>query len=94
MTKTATVRARIEPSVKEKAEAILRKIGITPSEAISVFYHRVAADKAIPFSLQVPNAKTRAALRSAERGDGRAYRSVNELFESTLGKKWHAKRPR
>ncbi len=58
MAKTATVRARIEPSIKKKAEAVLRKIGLTPSEAINVFYHRIIADKALPFFMHSPNTHT------------------------------------
>lgn len=61
-TKTASVRARIEPSVKKRAETVLHKIGISPSEAINVFYRRIASDKGMPFSLNVPNAETRKAI--------------------------------
>lgn len=61
-TKTASVRARIEPSVKKRAEIVLQKIGISPSEAINVFYRRIVSDKGIPFSLNVPNAETRRAI--------------------------------
>ncbi|HEC94031.1 MAG TPA: type II toxin-antitoxin system RelB/DinJ family antitoxin [Candidatus Kaiserbacteria bacterium] len=91
MTKTAIVRARIEPSVKEKAEKVLRKIGLTPSQAIGVFYRRVAVEKTIPFSLHVPNARTRATIRAVERGEGKTYKSVDELLSSALGKEWDAK---
>ena len=63
-TKTAFVRARIEPSVKKKAEMVLSRIGISPSEAINVFYRRVAIDKGIPFSLSIPNAETRKAIEN------------------------------
>ncbi len=80
MTKTATVRARMNPSVKKRAEAVLRKIGITPSEAISVFYHRVATEKAVPFSLHVPNAETRAVMRALERGEGKRV-TLEEFVE-------------
>lgn len=70
ITKTAFVRARMEPSVKKKAETVLSKIGISPSEAINVFYRRIASDKGIPFSLDIPNAETRAAIRALESGKG------------------------
>ncbi len=63
-TKTAFVRARIEPSVKKRAETVLSQIGISPSEAISVFYRRIVSDKGIPFSLNVPNAETRKAIEN------------------------------
>ena len=69
-TKTALVRARIEPSIKKRAELVLSQIGISPSEAINVFYRRIVSDKGIPFSLNVPNAETRKAIRAIERGKG------------------------
>ena len=70
VTKTASVRARMEPSIKKKAEMVLSKIGISPSEAINVFYRRIASDKGIPFSLDIPNAETRSAIRALESGKG------------------------
>jgi addiction module RelB/DinJ family antitoxin len=36
--KTAVVHARIEPQTKQKAEGVLRKLGLTPTEAIRIFY--------------------------------------------------------
>lgn len=69
-TKTASVRARMEPSIKKKAEMVLSQIGISPSEAINVFYRRIANDKGIPFSLNVPNAETRKAIKDLENGKG------------------------
>ena len=69
-TKTASVRARMEPSIKKRAEMVLSRIGISPSEAINVFYRRIAIDKGIPFSLDIPNAETRAAIRELESGKG------------------------
>ncbi len=80
MTKTATVRARMNPSIKKRAEDVLRKIGLTPSEAIGIFYHRVAVEKAVPFSLHVPNAETRAVMRALERGEGKRV-SLDEFIE-------------
>lgn len=67
-TKTAFVRARMEPSIKKKAEAVLSQIGISPSEAINVFYRRIVTDKGIPFSLNVPNAETRKAIENIQSG--------------------------
>lgn len=79
ITKTAIVRARMEPSVKKKAEIVLRKIGLSPSEAINVFYQRVASEQGIPFSLNVPNAKTRAAMKEIQSGGGIAS-SLDEFI--------------
>lgn len=80
-TKTASVRARIEPSVKKKAEMVLSKIGMSPSEAINVFYRRIASDKGIPFSLNVPNAETRKAIEEARnRKSLKSYSSTEAMF--------------
>lgn len=36
MGKTETIRARVEPALKRDAEAVLKKIGLTSSEAITL----------------------------------------------------------
>ena len=91
-TKTALVRARIQPSIKEKAEMVLSQIGISPSEAINVFYKRIANDKGIPFSLSVPNAETRKAIKESHTGKNlKSYSSTEALFSDILGKNWRAR---
>lgn len=90
-TKTAFVRARIEPSVKKKAEMVLSKIGMSSSEAINVFYRRIASDKGIPFSLNVPNAETRKAIESTRnRKNFKSYSSTEAMLADILGKNWRA----
>lgn len=81
-TKTASVRARMEPSVKKKAETVLHKIGISPSEAINVFYRRIASDKGMPFSLNVPNAETRKAIANVRaRKNLKTFETFEEFAE-------------
>ena len=76
MGKTETIRARIEPELKRGAEAVLKKIGLTSSEAITLFLTQVRLKKGLPFPLRVPNKETRRAIREAK-----ARRNV-ETFES------------
>ena len=91
-TKTAFVRARMEPSIKKKAETVLSQIGISPSEAINVFYRRIVSDNGIPFSLNVPNAETRKAIRDAQQGKNlKSYPSTEAMFVDILGKDWRAR---
>ena len=59
MAKTETVYTRVEPSVKEGAEAILSGLGLTPSEAINIFLNQVILQKGLPFQVKYP-AMTRA----------------------------------
>ncbi len=49
MSATAIIRARIDPRRKTRAEAILSKLGITPTQAINMLYAQIELRKAIPF---------------------------------------------
>ena len=44
---------RIEPDVKHEFENVCGKIGISPSEAISIYLHKVVATQAIPFPVKL-----------------------------------------
>ena len=54
----ATVRARVDGELKEEVEAILSQIGLSTSQAITLFLKRIKYEKGIPFELKVPNATT------------------------------------
>ncbi len=54
--KTANVLARVEPEIKEKAEAIMSKLGIPASVVINMLYRQIVMTKSIPFSLSLPAA--------------------------------------
>jgi DNA-damage-inducible protein J len=69
MPKTETVRARVEPELKRDAEAVLKKLGLTSSEAITLFLTQVKLKGGLPFPLRVPNRRTRQAIRQARAGE-------------------------
>lgn len=52
--KTANILARVEPEIKEKAEAIMSKLGIPASVVINMLYKQIIITKSIPFSLSLP----------------------------------------
>lgn len=54
MPKTANLYARIEPELKEQAEAILSALGIPASNAISMFYKQIVLQKGLPFAVKLP----------------------------------------
>lgn len=47
------VNIRVNSDLKKKVELIFEKMGLNLSDGINIYLHRVAADKAIPFSLAV-----------------------------------------
>ena len=80
--KTATIRARTEPRLKADAERIFRKLGISSSEAINLFYAQVRLRKALPFAVKIPNALTRETFEKTDRGeDLHEYPSLDEFFK-------------
>ncbi len=58
MNKTETVRARIEPRLKKQAEQLLGKLGLTATQAITLFYRQITLHRGIPFNVVIPNPTT------------------------------------
>lgn len=69
MPKTESIRARVEPDLKAQAEAVFGALGLTPTEAITLFYRQVTLHHGLPFEVRIPNAETQAALADAMAGE-------------------------
>ena len=81
MDKTETIRVRVEPEIKREAEEVFEALGLSVTEAITLFYRQVALCQGLPFSMKIPNAETREAIRQAQTKDGLIYyRSVDDLM--------------
>ena len=52
--KTAILYARVEPDIKEQAEAILSTLGIPASNAINMFYRQIILRQGLPFDVSIP----------------------------------------
>ena len=80
MAKTEMIRARMEPDLKRQAEALFSELGLSTTEAITLFYKQVTVYRGLPFDVRVPNAETIEALRQARDGDGLTeYGSMDDL---------------
>ena len=83
MNKTAIIHARVEPRTKKKAEGVLRKLGMSPTEAIRLFYTQICLRGGLPFRVLIPNDLTKETLdRSAKGQDVESFDSLDEMFES------------
>lgn len=80
MAADTVVRARIDGRVKERAAKVLADMGLSVSDAIRLLLVRVAAEKALPFEIKVPNAETRAAMAELDRGVGATFENVADLM--------------
>jgi DNA-damage-inducible protein J len=80
---TRMIHARIDPKLKQSAERVFSKIGITTTEAIRLFLKQVELHKGLPFSVAIPNPQTVAAMREANDPAAlKRYCSFHKLRES------------
>ncbi len=69
MATTTMVHVRVDEQVKEKATQALAAMGLSISDAVRALLIRVAAEKALPFEVRVPNALTAATLEASDRDE-------------------------
>lgn len=81
MPKTAMTHARLTPEVKEKAEKILKELGLSISAANEMFYRQIIAHHGLPFEARIPKRETLQAMEDARAGKGKKYDSIADLFE-------------
>lgn len=81
MSKAAMVRARIEPALKTQTEELLQRLGLTASQAITLFYRQITLRKGLPFDVVIPNARTRKVLAATDAGKGLVRaKNTKDLF--------------
>ena len=54
--KTEIIHARVKPDLKHDVERILSQLGITTTQAITMYFEQIKMNKGIPFQLKIPNA--------------------------------------
>lgn len=80
---TSMLHVRVDDATKTQATQALAALGMSVSDAVRLFLHRVVVDQKFPLELKVPNAETRAAMAEAEEiARTRRYRfaTADELF--------------
>lgn len=83
MNKSAVVHARLEPGTKKKAEGVLRRLGLSPTDAIRLFYRQICLRHGLPFRVRIPNGTTERTLEKSRKGEGvRLFRSLDDMVES------------
>ncbi len=83
MAKTEMIRARVEPDLKREAEELFSELGLSTTDAITLFYKQVTMHQGLPFDVRIPNATTIEAMKQARDGIGLTeYASMEELEAS------------
>jgi len=81
MSLNATVRARIDESLKFDAETILKELGLTTSQAINIFLKKVVSEHGIPFELKVPSNQLQIAMNEAKNAEGTYHDNIDEMMK-------------
>lgn len=79
MANTSAVYARIDTGLKENAEEILHRLGISPASAIQMLYSQIVLQKGIPFALRLPDAPTAIGAVSREALDCELEKGMDSL---------------
>jgi len=78
---TTMVHIRADEKVKERATKTLSSMGMSVSDAVRILLVRVAAEKALPFEVKVPNRTTVKAMEAADQRKGKRFKSAGALIE-------------
>ncbi len=82
MPKDAQINIQMEGQLKDEAEKILKRLGVSISEAVNIFLRQVVLQKGFPFDVKIPNEETIRAFRETERKKDElpTYDSPEKLF--------------
>ena len=81
MTKTTAITVRLDPQVKKDAQAVLKELGLTTTQAVSLFFKQISLNKGLPFAVEIPNEET---IQAIEDGLNRCNLKTFENAEAAL----------
>lgn len=82
MSKSAMVRARIEPELKREAEKVFDRLGLSVTQAITLFYRQVELRRGLPFDVVVPTDTTLRTFEDTDAGRGLVVcKDADDMFE-------------
>lgn len=82
MSKTTMITARVDPKLKRATEKVLKDLGLTTSQAITLFFNQISLRKGLPFAVAIPNTETAQAIEDALAGINlHTAESVDGLFQ-------------
>lgn len=79
--KTTTIHARIQPDLKTQVESVLSQLGMSTSEAITLYFKQIHLQQGLPFEVKIPNTITQKAMEEATAGKAKRFDSVAGLMD-------------
>lgn len=82
MSKSAMVRARVEPELKDRVESVFHRLGLNSTQAITMFYKQVELRDGLPFDVVIPSVTTRKTMEKTDAGrDLVVCRDADDMFD-------------
>jgi DNA-damage-inducible protein J len=78
------ISVRIDHATKAAAENVFNILGLSATDAVRMFYRRVALERGLPFPVKIPNAETLKAFKELDAGKGK--RMTLKQFKAQLEK--------
>ena len=92
MSRAAMIHARMEPELKQDVESIFRALGMTTTEAVTLFYKQVKMRRGLPFSVEVPDEELDAWQREEIKKGLEEMKAGNLVDHADVVKRWSARR--
>ncbi|MGV2949975.1 type II toxin-antitoxin system RelB/DinJ family antitoxin [Acinetobacter sp. AGC35] len=84
MRKTEVYQIRLDSQEKKQAFAVFKQLGITPAQAVRLFFKQVVITKSIPFSIENQNINLEQLIRLRKLKQNEAKTEQNVLSSSAL----------
>ena len=91
MQRAAMIHARMEPELKQDVESIFRALGMTTTEAVTLFYKQVKMRRGLPFSVEVPDEELDAWQREEIKKGLEEMKAGNLVDHADVVRRWSAR---
>lgn len=88
MSRAAMIHARMEPELKQDVESIFRALGMTTTEAVTLFYKQVKMQHGLPFPVEVPDEELDTWQREEIKKGLEEMRAGKLIDHSEVVKRW------
>ena len=85
MPKNGYLTARVDKDLKAKADKVLRRVGVSTTDLITMLLHQVVLKNGVPFDVRIPNAETIKAMHETDAGGGERFDGpTSEIFDKVV----------
>jgi DNA-damage-inducible protein J len=82
------IHARMEPELKQSVESIFKALGMTTTEAVTLFYKQVMMRQGLPFAVEMPDEELERWQREEIRKGIEEMKAGKVVDHSDVVKRW------